>query len=130
MNKMGYENHLLRKLLSTFVEQTGVQSTVLEQALDVDISGKLETGATFSSVELAPRAGRRDLDIGTNPVSGVLDDEDGLPIVVQVLIKEGLLAELAIFKADGSDIRSLPSPELVRVYDTRDSDPDHVTYLQ
>lgn len=68
--------------------------------------------------------------MGANPIPGVLDDDDGSPIVAQILMKDGLLCELAIFKADGSDIVSLPEPELARVYDTRDYDLDHVMHLE
>ena len=45
------------------------------------------------------------------PITGIFDDADGIPIYLLLHIVDGRLAELEIYKADGSKILNKPVPE-------------------
>jgi hypothetical protein len=45
------------------------------------------------------------------PVTGIFDDDDGVPIYLLLHVGEGQLRELEVYKADGSRMITRPEPE-------------------
>ncbi len=122
-----YEAELLRRLIggSTMARRE------LEAQFDAGITaeGELRAGVDFCSIVLRADNGPAARAADGNPVTAVAADDDGVPIVIQLLVAGGRLCELAVFKADGTLIRSLPAPRAVRVHDTHEFEEGKVQHL-
>ena len=100
---------------------------LLERLLDREFPGRDALKLQLSSVtgrkvnengSLELRTGQTnqaDIVLGC-PTEGTCSDIDGQPIAVLLHVKDGRLRLLEIFKEDGSEILTAPTPENLAVY--------------
>lgn len=99
------------------------------QLAELVLRGELSSGEPQCSINLQPRKGQAAGSLSHNPVTGIAPDSDSVPIVFQLILDGGWLAELAMFKADGSSVVTLPSVEAIAVKDTDEARPGKVQHL-
>jgi hypothetical protein len=69
------------------------------------------------AIRTAAAAPRFGFDLG-RPSMAAAWDSDGGPLLVQLLVSDGVLDEIEWFKADDTPIRSTPHPNRFQLYDT------------
>jgi hypothetical protein len=99
------EQQLLAHLLSTeFPGREEIQNQLLNaQVRTIDENGSLEIRGT--GTQSAPVVNRV-------PVEAEGKDTDGVPVYALLHVVDGNVAELELYKADGSPIRSWPNDDM------------------
>jgi hypothetical protein len=107
-------------------ELTDLERRYLERLLTVDFPGRGNVAKQLQSVlarrideegsvELVTQCNEPATVTKRIPVEGESSDSDGVPIYFLLHVVDSQVRELEIYKADGSPIRRMPTPEQVEV---------------
>ena len=105
---------------------TALERGYIDRLLTADFPGRDEVAQQLTSalarridnegsVELVPQNNARAPVLKRVPVEGESVDDDGVPIYFLLHVVDSRVRELEIYKADGSPIVRMPSPDQVEV---------------
>jgi hypothetical protein len=106
-------------LLRALIDASVVARDALKSQLKgLKVEGDFAPGCDICEMKLEPAGGDEAPEANGNPVTAVGKDIDDVTLAVQLLVSAGRLAEVAIFKGDGSQIQKMPVSNALRFYDT------------
>lgn len=109
-----------------FRESSEAERKLLARLLEVNFPGKIAVESQIEqvrvrtidengSLELSPQAGIRAEVARRVPVEGEFPDADGVTIHVLLHVVKGFVAELEVYKEDGSQVIKMPPADALQL---------------
>ena len=106
-------------LISALINAVGADSQVLRQQFAVASVAGESADDGFDIVIIPDRAASLAYPgASRNPVTATARDDEGGPVMVQLLLNDGYLQECSVFRLDGGALVGLPNPSLMLLHDT------------